>query len=165
MAEIGVWAGDLSRKLWGLETVKRLWLVDPMDTEHLQIVRDGKLRGFGNMGKPKDEVWSQAELDEIWESVVNEAPAHVVCLRLPSVEAARMIPDGGLDFVFIDSLHYYEDLCEDIETWKPKLCAGGILAGDDCYRRFPGVKKALDEKLPGYRLAGKIWWRETNEAN
>lgn len=157
VAEVGVWAGDLSKLLWQLP-LEKLYLVDPMSTEHLEVWREGQLRGQTVMGK--DRPWTQEELDELYEKVVSEAPAFVTYYRMSSVAAAGLIPDGFLDFVFVDAMHYYQDLVEDIETWKPKLCPGGILAGDDLYERFPGVKRALDEKLPGYCNKGKIWWAE-----
>ncbi|MHA2313470.1 MAG: class I SAM-dependent methyltransferase [Candidatus Thorarchaeota archaeon] len=64
----------------------------------------------------------------------------------PSVDAARYIASGCLDLVFIDALHDYEHVKQDIELWLPKVRAGGIICGDDYdHHRHPGVKQAVDE--------------------
>ena len=83
--------------------------------------------------------------------------------RMLGVEAAAKIPDGTLDFVYIDAQHHYEAVREDISHWYPKLKAGGMLAGHDYmdgsmpFGEF-GVKSAVDEfarerKLPFYVTA------------
>jgi hypothetical protein len=70
--------------------------------------------------------------------------------RLTSLEAAERVPDGSLDFVYIDARHDYESVLEDLEAWFPKVKPGGILAGHDyADGNLPqgdfGVKSAVDE--------------------
>jgi len=62
---------------------------------------------------------------------------------MKSLEAVLMIPDISLDFVFIDAMHTYEAVKEDIRAWFPKIRSGGIVAGHDY--SWDGVKKAVDE--------------------
>jgi predicted O-methyltransferase YrrM len=74
-------------------------------------------------------------------------------MKLYSVEAAPKIPDGSLDFVFIDALHTYEAVKEDIAAWFSKIRPGGLLTGHDY--RWDGVQRAVHEfqqavKLPGF---------------
>lgn len=69
-------------------------------------------------------------------------------LIMASLEAAKIVPDGALDFVFIDANHTYEDVKKDIEAWYPKVRKGGILSGHDYYESKSGklgVIKAVDE--------------------
>ena len=80
--------------------------------------------------------------------------AHIHCLRvlrLSSIEAAREFADGSLDMVYIDAEHTYRALKADIAAWRPKLRAGGILAGHDYWsnREFPGINDCVDEVLGG----------------
>jgi len=72
---------------------------------------------------------------------------HYIPLRMSSLEASRKFEDKSLDFVFIDASHEYEDVCMDIDTWKPKVKPGGFLCGHDYSDAFPGVKRAVNEKL------------------
>jgi hypothetical protein len=51
--------------------------------------------------------------------------------RMTSIEAAPRVPDGSLDFVYIDARHDYESVKEDLEAWCSKVRPGGILAGHD----------------------------------
>jgi predicted O-methyltransferase YrrM len=46
-------------------------------------------------------------------------------------EAAKLIPDGSLDFVYVDARHDYCGCMQDLEMYWPKLRPGGLLAGHD----------------------------------
>jgi hypothetical protein len=70
--------------------------------------------------------------------------------RMTSLEAAVLIPDGSLDFAYIDARHDYESVLEDLGAWFPKVKPGGILAGHDYAdiefgKNVFGVKSAVDE--------------------
>lgn len=54
-----------------------------------------------------------------------------------SVDVARSLSDGSLDFVYIDGHHSFQAATNDIAEWGPKIRRGGILAGHD-YARFRG---------------------------
>jgi len=69
---------------------------------------------------------------------------------MTSAEAAKIIPDGSLDFVYIDASHRHDDVCFDIRAWRPKVRPGGVLCGHD-YFSHGSVVKAVD-----------AWAKETN---
>lgn len=71
------------------------------------------------------------------------------------MQAAESLGCDSLDFVFVDAEHGYESVVADSRAWLPKLRTGGYLFGHDYgHPRFPGVKQAFDELLPGpLRLA------------
>lgn len=65
-----------------------------------------------------------------------------------SLNAAKDIEDGSLDFVFIDGEHSYKSVDEDIKAWTPKVRIGGIVSGHDYYvtrTGNTGVIRAVDE--------------------
>ena len=62
-----------------------------------------------------------------------------------SIVAAKSFADKSLKFVFIDGEHSYEAVKSDIEAWLPKLRPGGVIAGHDYIRLWPGVKRAVNE--------------------
>ena len=51
--------------------------------------------------------------------------------RMRSTEAAQIIPDNSLDFVYVDARHDYCGVLEDLRAYYPKLRPGGILSGHD----------------------------------
>lgn len=51
-----------------------------------------------------------------------------------SVEAADLVEDESLDFVYIDANHSEPYVTQDIEAWAPKVRPGGIVAGHDYAR-------------------------------
>jgi|SRR5580692_1314240 hypothetical protein len=52
-------------------------------------------------------------------------------LRVTSEAAARRVPDGALDFVYLDGDHNYASVKQDLSLWWPKLRPGGLMAGHD----------------------------------
>ena len=76
---------------------------------------------------------------------------------MTSLQAADLIDDASLDFVYIDGRHDYESVLADLESWWPKLRPGGIFAGHDYLNgRLPngefGVRRAVDEFFADRRL-------------
>lgn len=63
----------------------------------------------------------------------------VVPILTSSVRAARLLPDGGVDFCFIDGDHSYEGVTADLNAWWPKVRPGGTLAGHDYRGQEPWV--------------------------
>ncbi len=71
----------------------------------------------------------------------------LTCLPFSSERADELLPpQATFDVVFIDAMHTYESVLEDIKRWWPRVRPGGVFAGHD-YRHgdFPGVEKAFDE--------------------
>lgn len=155
VVEIGVLRGLLSRMLWSTECVEKLILVDSYNIENFSAVREGKVRRSLELNRPG---FNQQSLDDMYEAVTRDAPDSVEFMRMKSVEAAALVPDASLDFVFLDAMHFYEDVVEDIEAWLPKIKKGGVFSGDDMSSRFPGVEKAVTEKLPNFHNYARVWW-------
>jgi hypothetical protein len=55
----------------------------------------------------------------------------VILLRGYTNEMCHNIPDGSLDWVYIDARHDYKGASEDIENFYPKLKDTGIMSGHD----------------------------------
>jgi len=51
----------------------------------------------------------------------------------------------GIDLIFIDALHDYEHVKQDIALWWPKVKIGGVLSGHDFNHRWPGCERAVAE--------------------
>jgi hypothetical protein len=62
------------------------------------------------------------------------------------------------DMVFIDSDHDYKNIYKDIEAYKEILIPNGLLCGHDY--NWNGVKKAVNELLPGFKTNGNLWYKE-----
>ena len=50
-----------------------------------------------------------------------------------SLEVAEKIPDGSLDFVFIDGDHSFEAVRDDVRVWERKVRPGGMISGHDLF--------------------------------
>tara|TARA_B110000503_G_scaffold97711_1_gene146568 strand:+ start:228 stop:788 length:561 start_codon:yes stop_codon:yes gene_type:complete len=78
-----------------------------------------------------------------------------------TTNVADIIPDGSLDFVFIDADHGYEGCLRDIKAWSPKVRKGGYIIGHDIH--FPTVIQAVTEYFGenSWKVEDDfIWWVE-----
>ena len=52
-----------------------------------------------------------------------------------------------VDLVFVDALHDYEHVKQDIGLWWPKVRIGGIICGHDFNHKWPGCERAVAESF------------------
>lgn len=65
--------------------------------------------------------------------------------HMTSEEAAPQVPDGSLDFIYVDGDHRFDFVMLDLILWGRKVRDGGVVAGHDYYRfRQGGVVPAVD---------------------
>lgn len=76
--------------------------------------------------------------------------------RADTVDAAAMVEDGSLDFVFIDADHSEKGCGADIDAWSPKLKPTGYLIGHDI--NWPTVKAAVEKRGIEYRRGPDVTW-------
>lgn len=82
----------------------------------------------------------------------------LISLReMHQLEAVGLYADHSLDFVFFDSDHSYDGTKAALLAYLPKMKSGGVIAGDDYSKRFPGVIQAVDEVIPGRTVDGAVF--------
>ena len=154
-AEIGVFAGELSRRLLSRRDLT-LYLIDSWATEHRESYKtSGDFHA--QLSKSKQE-----HFYGMTRNMVQFAGERAKIIRKDSKEAAKAIPDGSLDFVFIDADHTYEGCKGDIEAWLPKIKKGGFISGHDYENTdYPawGVKRAVDERFGTPEKGLNFTWR------
>ncbi len=139
-AEVGVHKGSYSEFVLTHWHGRKLFSIDPWMESDREVCADGT----PVTQLAHDDVFSSAERRLERFGVRSEM------MRRTSRDAAHSFADGQLDFVYIDALHYYEDVRDDIELWYPNVRKGGILAGHDYVDGWApnyvyGVKSAVDE--------------------
>jgi cephalosporin hydroxylase len=72
---------------------------------------------------------------------------------LSTIVARSQFSDQSQDFIFIDAEHTHEQVRNDMHAWWPKVKKGGVLAGHDWGREYPGVEKAVVEFIQHERLS------------
>lgn len=68
-------------------------------------------------------------------------------LRQTSEQAAQNLKGNEYDLIFIDALHDYEHVKQDIALWWPRVRVGGMLTGHDFNHKWPGVERAVAESF------------------
>lgn len=82
--------------------------------------------------------------------------------KMPTARAARMVPDGSLDFVFIDADHSREGVSGDIAAWRSKLKPAGRMCGHDW--NFRSVREGAFEHYAESLIEAEddhVWWVRT----
>ena len=131
-AEIGVWQGNLSRRLLAARPLLKIYMIDPW-----------KLAATGKASH------GQAACDAACDqsaTVAAEYEGRARLLRLPSLEAVETLDVESLDFFFLDAIHTFEAINADIEAWLPKLKPGGWYGGRDFVDRWHGVERETYRK-------------------
>mmetsp|Transcript_183624 Transcript_183624/g.582459 ORF Transcript_183624/g.582459 Transcript_183624/m.582459 type:complete len:219 (+) Transcript_183624:163-819(+) len=181
MAEIGIFTGETGRFV--MEVAENLTYIgiDPFrvhaESSYLEqepdMDDDLKTKsGFVRVNQLISEVAVQCghgEPSEILASASSGDSCFFI-MQMTSARASEFIPDGSLDFVFVDGDHSFEGALLDITMFLPKLKGspsstraedgvGGsrirsIMAGHDCCGAdsimwFPGVLQALVEAFKG----------------
>lgn len=86
-------------------------------------------------------------------------PYGVQVIKGFSVEVARTVADGSLDFAYVDADHAEPEVRADIAAWLPKVRLGGVVSGHDY--NLPGVKAAVDAVARDVSLTDErspSWW-------
>lgn len=145
--EIGVAKGTNALSIFRTIHMKRLYLVDP----YKPYVESGKILDYSPFF-----LYVKKRLNY----------PNVTLIRKTSVEAVGDVPNG-LDFVYIDGDHSYENVEADIVAWYPKVRLGGVLGGHDYSAKYTGVCRAVNEftEKTGLQLCGEDvdWWITKNE--
>lgn len=135
-AEIGVWKGAFARQVLGTGRISKYYVIDPYE---FQPQFPTRMYG-GKVAK------SQADMDAMYQSVVDQLaafPGEKVYLRGYSDRVVGDIPDGTLDFVYIDGNHYYDGVMSDLENYVPKVKVGGYVILDDWLWRDDDGRQAV----------------------
>jgi hypothetical protein len=128
-AELGIFRGDFTRDILRVVNPEMLYAVDLYQGTIISGNQDGRNMKTANMEAMIHEI---AALDPRVETVKSD-----------SVEWLESQPVGSLDWVYIDTSHEYDDTLAELRAARIAVKPGGIIAGHDFSRAFPGVFAAV----------------------
>ena len=79
----------------------------------------------------------------------------VVIKRTDSIEWLSSLKDDSLDWVYLDSLHYYDHIKKEISLSLDKIKSGGLIMGHDFHSgdaQRTGVIRAVIEAIHGRKI-------------
>ena len=160
VVEIGTaWGGNADSILFTLPGVE-LFAVDPLIADYDE--RDGQSKIMHNLARVKK--MSKEDLSQAWASGLAAHALHrhgcrYQMFHMKSTEASQYFEDESIDVIFVDGLHSYEGVKDDLHAWWPKINkAHGIMLFNDYEKEeaFPGVRKAVDEFMAAQGLRARI---------
>jgi len=124
VAEIGVFEGGFSQKIYDLAVPMELHLIDPWAFQD----REDYSRDESNVPQER----ADRNYQTVCERFAPQIEAEVVKLhRAFSAEAVERFPDGFFDWVYIDALHTYDACLQDLRLYAPKVKPNGFICGHD----------------------------------
>ena len=142
-AELGVWNGEHAEMLCQYNPQMTLYCVDAWEQFALRAGHPDP-RAFVKVRHQAERRLAPYPQAVIWQQFNDEA--------------ARAIPDGSLDCIFVDASHGYADVLNDLKVWSPKVRSGGIVSGHDYETTalgWPpenGVKEAVHAYLDAWGI-------------
>lgn len=123
MAELGVYRGFFAERiLKGCDSIEKYYMIDPW--RHLEK---------WNKPENKDDDSFDLFLAET-KSKTDFAAEKRIIMRGKTTEVIEQIPDGELDFAYIDGDHTLKGISIDLIRIFPKIKNGGWIGGDDFVR-------------------------------
>jgi Methyltransferase domain len=123
VAEVGVYRGEFAAHvLDNCPSIERYYMIDPW-------------RHLDDWNKPANK--GDRTFQRIYQQAMDRTREHEgkrVVLRGRTTEVVDRIPDGGLDFAYIDGDHTLRGITVDLVQIHPKIREGGWIGGDDFYR-------------------------------
>jgi len=159
--EVGVYEGENAESMLR-QGIDFLYLVDPYKAHvNNSIATDTAIY------KVTQEDMDRAKT--LMFQRVSAYPGKSQLIELFSEEAAQQFENDSVDFVYIDSIHSYDQVKKDIAAWFPKVRPGGVLGGHDYAMGshkgdigYLGLMKAVNEfaQEKGLQLhaIGADWW-------
>ena len=105
--------------------------------------------------------WAKAKYFQAWKERTKQYKT-VSAWQAYSVDIARRYASEHVTFdvVYIDAIHDYEHVSQDIKAWLPLVRKGGYIGGHDYSKKFDGCIRAVAEAFPGksvYQFADTSW--------
>lgn len=120
MVEVGVWKGDFAEQiLRSCDLIERYYMLDPW----------AKLPDWNKPFNVNKKLF-----DDVYKEAVSKTEFvsdKVVILRGRTKDVIDDIPDGSLDFAYIDGDHTLRGITIDLINILPKVKYNGFIGGDD----------------------------------
>jgi beta-1,4-mannosyl-glycoprotein beta-1,4-N-acetylglucosaminyltransferase len=151
--ECGSWHGRSTRAL-GDNTLGAVYAIDHFN---------GSKTEPQNHGSARLEDGDHAFMEFMDNNLDLVQNGKIIPLRGTTKSMAKLLKRNGVkaDMIFIDAGHTYEEVKEDITTFKEILASKGLLCGHD-YQSWAGVTQAVNELIPNKKVGQNtsIWYTE-----
>lgn len=139
--EVGVSMGVFADAIARVTQPKKMYLIDAW---HMEIPQ---------FGDPAFQHVKSRFSDEIENGTVN-------ILRGWSVDMLNQIPDGALDWIYIDAGHEYHDVLADLAAAASKVKIGGLVCGHD-YAKWgrKGARMGVVEAVNQFSMKNRYPFR------
>lgn len=138
--ELGVFEGEFSNILIQSNKFDHFYLVDSFI---------GRASNFGKTYL--DASVLELKVKERFKHLTN-----VSVIKNDSLSFLQSLDDNSLDFIYIDTVHSYEQTIKELEQSHRVIRNNGLICGHDYCPMFHGVIRATQEYITRYNLTMQI---------
>ena len=138
--ELGVFEGDFSKILIQSNKFTKLFLVD---------VFSGKASNFCKVYEDSSVLENQVK-NRFKEY------SYVEVIKNDSLSFLKSIPDNSLDFIYIDTVHSYDQTQKELQESYRTIKNGGLICGHDYCEMFSGVIQAVQEFISQHNFKLRV---------
>lgn len=130
IAEVGVFQGEFSCKIYEKCRPKKLYLIDCWESQKGDYEKD-----------PTNSILANQQ-EQIYNNVCESFKdlAEIAVIRSYSDVACQCFSKNYFDVVYLDADHTFEAVVRDLRNWWPLVKPGGFLAGHDYVRGLPWIQ-------------------------
>lgn len=141
IAEIGVFKGEFSKKIYDIITPKELHLIDIFEGQMCSGDKDGN-----------NIIWINLDIE--YEKLKNDLQnfSNIFLHKGYSYNILNNFVNEYFDVIYIDADHNYESVKKDLELSYLKIKNNGYICGHDYGHMFPGVIQAVNEFCNGKKI-------------
>ncbi len=133
IAEIGTAEGDFADCILKTTQPKKLHLIDPWAFQEVDQYKTDS----NNVTQEEADARYKSVVERFKDAIDNEI---ITVHREYSADAVKSFDDRSFDWVYIDGMHTYDAVSEDLRHYAPKVQADGFICGHD-YTNNPAAQR------------------------
>jgi predicted O-methyltransferase YrrM len=138
VVELGSFAGESTAIFASQSHIAKVYAIDPWMNGH-------------------ENFYEMEKVEKSFDGRIKPYGDKVIKHKMTGDEALHFFEDESIDLVYIDAVHTYDAVKNDIQKWLPKIKKTGFISGHDW--QIGQVRKAIIEILgePHKRFVDNSW--------
>lgn len=157
LVELGSFGGESTTVF--ARFAAKVFAIDPWDDSYSNTIMEGCADSRIVNHLKKNPVPSMSQIEAIFDARTARFE-NITKIKATAEDAIRRFPDRSIDIVYIDSIHTYPVVAQQITEWRRKVRLGGVLSGHDfAPNTWPGVVRAVEDMIgkPEYLYPDTSW--------
>lgn len=106
--------------------------------------------------------WPHQKNEQLVRAAVKRFSQRATIHKMYTDDAAALVDDSSLDFIFIDADHGTDAVRKDIKNWAPKVKDTGMILGHDI--NWSTVRNSVDDSFHSFEIGpASVWFTSKSQ--